>query len=166
MSYWAEVRGVPATVHRMQRMQQDIMKVTRKTMRSAAKPWLAKAKAALPVDEWRVSIVARIRVQKLHKSDYLLLRAGFPATLREWGGAPDDFYKFYWQNYGTLKGRDPGHNFQRAPGRNNKNKNRSGIPHNNYFERAMSGAEEDIAAKLKVAIDKECERLTKEINSK
>ena len=27
------------------------------------------------------------------------------------GKEPDDWFKAYWQNYGTLKHRDPGHKF-------------------------------------------------------
>lgn len=57
-----------------------------------------------------------------------------------------EWFRMYWKNYGTLSGRDPSHDFDNPikgdgtqAARNRRN--RTGQPHENFFENAISGWE-------------------------
>ena len=51
-----------------------------------------------------------------------------------------DWFKFYWQNYGTLTRRDRSHNFVKPIKPNKKRRNEVGQPHTNVYDRAVSAA--------------------------
>ena len=56
----------------------------------------------------------------------------------------DDWFKAYWQNYGTLEGRDPTHRFDRPVKHSStaaakRRRGSRGIQHRNWFEYAIEG---------------------------
>ena len=58
-------------------------------------------------------------------------------------GKVADWFKAYWQNYGTLTKRDQEHHFQNAVKRNVRNRrNNVGQDAKKFFEQAISGWEE------------------------
>lgn len=58
-------------------------------------------------------------------------------------GKVADWFKAYWQNYGTLTKRDQEHHFQNAVKRNVRNRrNNVGQDAKKFFEHAISGWEE------------------------
>ena len=62
-------------------------------------------------------------------------------------GEIDDWFKAYWSNYGTLEGRDPGHEFQYPVKHRNtaaaaNRRGQGGIQHQNFFETAIDGVDE------------------------
>ena len=60
----------------------------------------------------------------------------------------DDWFKFYWMNYGTLTRRDPNHEFERPIKHDDtvsaKNRrNSKGQRHLNFYEKAIEGYEDE-----------------------
>ena len=57
---------------------------------------------------------------------------------------PDDWFKAYWKNYGTLTHRDPGHKFDYPIKPDNwaaakRRRNRVGQKHENFYDGAVNG---------------------------
>ena len=51
-----------------------------------------------------------------------------------------DWFKFYWQNYGTLTRRDRSHKFVKPIKPNKIRRNEVGQPHTNVYDRAVGAA--------------------------
>ena len=159
-----KVVGVDDTIREIEGIDKRMKSVIRKSMRQAAKPWMAKAEVSLPVPSWSATLKSRIHLWTYKGRIYMW--AGFPKAGRNVNGEVPDFYKAYWMNYGTLRGRDPMHRFTRNIRSNTKRKNNKGQEYTRFFERAMMGAEEDIASKVTDAITAECDAIEKDINKR
>jgi len=55
-------------------------------------------------------------------------------------GKTYDWYKAYWNNYGTLGRRDPAHKFDNPVRHRGKSRNRAGVRPKRFFESASQGA--------------------------
>ena len=73
----------------------------------------------------------------------------------------EDWFKFYWQNYGTLKHRDRSHDFV-YPIKNKKNRrNEEGQKHTNVYDRAVDNAKKAFAGAFESAVEKNKDELLK-----
>lgn len=119
---------------------EHVVKVTRKALREAATACRKTMRGRLPKSWAKMS---NSSVKRQRSGDYM-------ATFRLTGKGSADprfqWYKAYWNNYGTLGGRDKSHNFV-TPVRSAKQavsrrrRNQSGIKHKNFFEAAIVGWE-------------------------
>ena len=56
---------------------------------------------------------------------------------------PDDWFKAYWKNYGTLTHRDKSHKFDYPVKHlNRKRRNEVGQPHENFYDGAIGPAQD------------------------
>ena len=99
----ATVEGVDKITRAFEQFPSDMQKETKRLMRTAAKPWLAKMRSATPFPEWKR--LSNINVKS---------RNGIISLLVGFFGPKDvhfEWMKGYWYNYGTLARRDPNHKF-------------------------------------------------------
>lgn len=135
------VEGVDRITEMFAKFPSEMTKETKRLMRSAARPWLAKMRSATPFPEWKQ--LSNINVKS--KKGVTSLIVGFfgPKDVHmEW-------MKGYWYNYGTLARRDPNHIFDNPVKRSARNRrNNVGQPARHFFDTAAAGAEDDIADKV------------------
>lgn len=116
------------------------VKVTKTALRDAAKPVTRQIRKGTPA-RWRKLVRSKV-------SSGMTLRGGMVATVGLWNNhqktnskAPFDWFKAYWANYGTLKHRDPSHQFMYKIKPHAKRRNNEGQYPQNFFEAASQGVE-------------------------
>ncbi len=140
------VEGVDRITRMFEQFPAEMNKETKRLMRSASRPWLARMRSATPFPEWKRLSNINIKSKK-----------GVTSLLVGFFGPKDvhfDWMKGYWYNYGTLTRRDPNHSFDNPVKRSVKNRrNELGQPPRQFFEEASAGAEEDIADKVVTGLE-------------
>ena len=135
------VEGVDRVTRMFEAFPAEMQKETKRLMRAAVKPWLAKMRSATPFAEWKR--LSNINVKSKKGNTSLLVGFFGPKDVHF------DWMKGYWYNYGTLTRRDPNHRFDNPVKRSVKNRrNELGQPARHFFDDASEGAAEDIAEKV------------------
>lgn len=66
-----------------------------------------------------------------------------------------DWFKFYWNDYGTLTLRDPSHKFVKpVRGKNERRRNNIGIKHRNYFDRSLPTTTQKFQEAYEASVEK------------
>lgn len=159
-----EIRGLNDVLRTFDEAPKEMRNVVKKAMRAAARKTSRTLKSRTP-KRWR-NLVG-YAVWQNRKTGAIGARLGYYASKNSRRGQnknPDvgrlyDWYKAYWLNYGTLSGRDPSHTFRKAvkPGHYaaaRRRRNRSGIPHRNFFENAISGWDRVYVDEFKLQMDR------------
>jgi len=141
MSYSIRIEGLDDCLQKLDKCPINAMKMTEEAMKEAARPVVKKIRAGMP-KEFR-----RLIKSKLVKGERRL--GGNPAIIMGAfkGKVPDnevsDWSKMYWKNYGTLKHRDPSHEFVFPIKKATRNRrNNEGQSHENFFDAAIQGWEQ------------------------
>lgn len=144
----------------------ELLKASKAAMRKAAKATERNIRARIP-DRWRRTIKSTVGKSKYTGRTYA--EVGLMDSQPAGGNQPKhgevpDLFKAYWQNYGTLEGRDPSHEFvtKVKHGKTSAAKarrNRTGISHRNFFEEAIEGWEETFTAAFDAELDKQLEKI-------
>ena len=142
-----------------------ILKTEKASMRKAAAAVSKSMRKGLP------KRFKRLVKYKLHEdragNSYVLI--GMYNRKEVSGNQPDngdpvfDWFKAYWANYGTLKRRDPNHQFKykiKAKTEGNPRRQSVGQPAQNFFERALAGWQ-DVYLKT---LDQEMKNNEKKLN--
>jgi len=135
----ATVEGADRITAMFEKMPKEMAAETKKAMRSASRPHLARMRSAAPYTQWKGLSKVSVRTKK----GIISCVVGFfgpKAVHWEW-------MKAYWYNYGTLARRDPSHTFDHAIRTGRKRRNNLGQPARNWFDPASEGAADDIADK-------------------
>ena len=75
-------------------------------------------------------------------------------------GGISDWFKFYWNDYGTLSLRDPSHKFTRPVKKNVKaRRNNVGIPPRGYFDRAIPSVTQRFNETYQDSVEKNKDKL-------
>lgn len=156
------IEGLDKCLRDLDKAPEEVVKATQKAMRSAARVTVKDMRGKVPP---RWAALLKYKVSRL-SSGNLNACYGMFNTHQATGQNPDtwDWFKAYWNNYGTLEGRDPSHRFERpvkpsktAAARNRRN--RKGIVHENFFEVAASGSEVVFLRQFKKSLDKATENI-------
>ena len=66
-----------------------------------------------------------------------------------------DWFKFYWNDYGTLTLRDPSHTFVKPMrAKNPRRRNNIGIKHQNYFDRSLPSTRQKFQEAYEASVEK------------
>ena len=133
------IEGADKITAMFEKMPKEMAAETKKAMRSASRPHLARMRAAAPYTQWKGLSKVSIRTKK----GIISCVVGFfgpKAVHWEW-------MKAYWYNYGTLQLRDPSHTFDHPVRTGKRRRNNHGQPARNWFDPASKGAADDIADK-------------------
>lgn len=113
MASSARIEGLDSVLRALEGSKENVRKMCRRALRDACKPVLRDMRKAVP-SRWRRLIKSKVAEGKLSGGDYAMMgmfnnhaQNGHQPK----GGAVDDWFKAYWSNYGTLRHRDPNHDF-------------------------------------------------------
>lgn len=159
-----EITGLNDVLRTFEQAPPEMRKVVKKAMTASARKTSRTLKSRTP-KRWRNLVGYAVWQSK--KTGAIGARLGYYSSKNSRRGQnknPDlgrayDWYKSYWLNYGTLAGRDPAHAFQRGIkprhyAASRRRRNRSGIPHKNFFETAVSGWDRIYFEEFKRQMDK------------
>ena len=116
----------------------NLLKVVRQALKDGGKQAAKEFRKAMPRRFKR--LVSNKVVKGAVSGDYAALIGVFN---RVKGGTnePDDWFKAYWKNYGTLTNRDKNHKFDYPIKKlNHKRRNEVGQPHENFYDGAIEPA--------------------------
>lgn len=144
MSVKLQIEGMSDCMRWCDAAPKDMIKLAKKAMRSGAREASKYVKGRLE-PRWRRMLRYVVEGSKTDE-DLNCIFGLFNRHERSGSGKVDDWFKVYWQNYGTLLGRDPKHQFKNRikPTRYaaaSRRRNRYGIPYDNFFDDAMQGYE-------------------------
>lgn len=143
------IKGLNETLRWMDKMPENCLKLTRKSMQDAAKATSKQIRQRTP-KRWRTLTKQKVKLYgKNGQSGQVVAKMGWIDTGRQSSSTgkvnpPTDWFKAYWQNYGTLAGRDPNHEFK-VPIKHGKTaaarrrRNRRGFKHLNFYEKSIEG---------------------------
>lgn len=135
---------------------ENVVKAARKAMATASRKAATNVRRRIPK---RFSSLVRSRVTNKGKINSVFgLFNGHQSNGRQANPERpiDDWFKAYWQNYGTLEGRDPTHHFDRpvnhaGTAAAKRRRGRRGIQHRNWFEYAIDGWRSTFVANFREA---------------
>jgi len=143
-----EIEGVSELLRKFDNAPDQMIKDVKKALRKASAVETRNMRRSLP-ESARHLVKAKVKGRK---------SGDISAVFGLYGkvGDPDmAWFHWYWENYGTLQGRDPAHRFefaikggQAAANRRNK----VGQPHRNFYESIVNGFQSRFLANFKSAL--------------
>lgn len=175
----AKIEGTYEFTQFLKRYPLECNKIILKALRASGRPLADAIRRGVPVDKnghridrWKKMVGVKAKQSK--ESGRLYMTAGYrdngktsehenekqkagkkKYAIREWT-------KAYWMNNGTLRRRDPSHEFRfgiRARSKNNRNQ--EGQPHKNFYEKSVEGMEPKVKQAFIRSIEKQHEQLIK-----
>lgn len=140
----AHIEGINEIVSFLDNMPENMFKMTNSAMRQASKAVSGHIRKGIPK---RFRKLCSYGVRKNYNG-HLSATIGLFNKHQVSGHQPKngktwDWFKMYWKNYGTLKHRDPSHQFQYAiKKKTRKRRNDSGQHAELFFEKAIEGWQE------------------------
>lgn len=163
MSTNAHIEGIDDVLSFLDHMPEKMFNVTNTAMRQASKAVSSHIRKRIPK---RYRKLCSYRIKKTYNNQLYTLIGMFnkhqatghqPKNGKTW-----DWFKMYWANYGTLKHRDPSHEFQYAiKKKTKKRRNDSGQPAERFFENAIQGWEEVFSREFDNALANSTDKLYK-----
>lgn len=145
---WIEIQGLEQTLRWMDKMPQNCLNLTTKSMKRAVSATAKQIRNRTP-RRWRKLVKPRA---KLQRSGTVLARTGWIDTGQQSSShgksnPPTDWFKAYWLNYGTLEGRDSNHEFKypvkkATTAAASRRKNKRGNVYQHFYERSIIGWQE------------------------
>lgn len=146
----SSIEGLADCLRWCDKAPEDMIKLDKEAMRQGGKAVTRQMRPQLD-SRWRKLIKYKVTGGKNDKD----LNCGFglfnnhnmQGHATSSGLPAEDWFKFYWMNYGTLTRRDPNHDFDRPINHDDtaqakRRRNRKGQPHHNFFEDAIKGYED------------------------
>lgn len=134
------ITGLDDCLKCFDRAPSNLLKVVRQAMKDGGKQAAKEIRKAMPRRFKR--LVSNKVVKGAVSGNYAALIGAFN---RVKGGTdePDDWFKAYWKNYGTLTHRDENHTFDYPVKRlNHRRRNEVGQPHENFYDGAIAPAQQ------------------------
>ena len=120
----------------------NVVKMAKTAMREGGKQTARLIRQRTPA-RWRKLAGYKISKGQLSGDSYALVGYFNKGGKKEERGQIPDWFKAYWQNYGTLTKRDPSHHFENAvKGKVRGRRNSVGQAAQNFFEGAIGGWED------------------------
>lgn len=132
------IEGIAPTIKLIENSPSAAFKMIKKSFREAGK---VGKKAIISKTPKILRRLVKFAIYENTKENMVLRVGYFPDNKLTVGDSNISLWKVaYWQNYGTLKRRDPSHKFNR-PITNKKKRNNIGQHHQNFFENAIIGVD-------------------------
>lgn len=144
MSIYAKLEGVSQCMKAFDKAPENLLKLVKKASQSASRKANKHMQNALD-PRWRGLCTYKVTNKKGNIVSTIGLFDKGDATGHQPKEGADpvmDWFKAYWNNYGTLGGRDPNHKFREPVKKRQTSTNKSGLAHKNFFENAMAGCDE------------------------
>lgn len=161
-----EIRGLDDVLRTLETAPKETRDVAVKSMKTASRKTANMLKKRTP-KRWRNLVGYRVGISRY--TGRISARMGYynsRAARGKRGKDEDrafDWFKAYWNNYGTLSRRDPRHYFkepvkpQHYTAAKNR-RNRKGIRAQNFFEKAIQGWETIFLAAFRTSFDANFEK--------
>ena len=104
-----KIEGLDDCLRCMDAAPENAKKMTKKALREAAKVTRRQVKMKIPKRFQRLTGF-KLKTKNGRQSLWIGLFQRDGKSIK--GAPPKDWFKAYWKNYGTLKHRDPTHNFR------------------------------------------------------
>ena len=129
-------------MRRLDRLPGNALKETEKAMMEAARPVAKKIRSGMPKEFRRLIKAKLVKGERRITGNAAVIVGAFKGKKLSDKDVPQ-WFKAYWQNYGTLTHRDPGHEFVYPVKKGSrKRRNNVGQPHMNFFDEAVQGWEQ------------------------
>ena len=134
------ITGLDDALKCFDKAPENLLKVVRQAMKDGGKQAAKVIRQAMPRRFKR--LVSSKVVKGAVSGDYSALIGAFNRA-KSGTSEPDDWFKAYWRNYGTLTRRDQAHKFDRPVKRlNRKRRNEVGQPHENFYDPSIGPAQD------------------------
>lgn len=144
MSTSIRIEGLDDCLKAFDRLPGNALRITESAMKEAAQPVARKIRAGMPKEFRRLIKTKLIKGERRINGNSTVIVGAFKGKKASDKNVPD-WFKMYWQNYGTLTHRDPSHEFVRPIKKSSRfRRNNVGQPHKNFFDDAIRGWEEMI----------------------
>ena len=176
----SKIEGTYEFTQFLKRYPLECNKIIRKALGASGRIVASSIRRMTPVPKWKRLVKSKVSMSR--ESGRLYVRAGYFGAKRGSAFKKDgfdsnwEFFKAYWLNNGTLKRRDPDHEFTYPPGVlkvkydkkgniKSKPRNREGITPRNFYEKSVEGLEPKVERVFVRSIEKQHEQLIK-LNAK
>lgn len=150
-----KITGVDDILKLFDNAPANMENLLKKSMRDAVKVTSRHIRKAIPK---RFRRLTKYRVGRLDNGQ-IYARAGLYGTKKNF-----DWFKAYWANYGTLKRRDPEHQFEypiKPKTQGNPRRQSVGQPAQKFFETAIRGWEDTFLDAFEASVNKNGNELYK-----
>ena len=156
-----KIEGLDDCLRCLDAAPDNVVKITKAAMREAAKKTTRSIRQRLPKQFWRRLVRYKMSKGQLTQNSYVLMGLFNKGKKNADGGSYiPDWFKAYWQNYGTLKHRDPSHHFDfPEKGATRNRRNNEGQQATGEFEAAIAGWEEEFMQTFEDEMVKQQEKL-------
>lgn len=155
--------GIDECLKTFDKMPENANKLCRKAMSRGTKAVAKSIKSNIP-SSYKKLIKAIVKKSAV-TDDLQALVGAFNSGATTINGYNSDWFIMYWNNYGTLAGRDKNHNFDNPLKNSNRAKRlksqRNGIKAKNWFENAQVGCENIFYDEFQKTITQSQDDLTK-----
>lgn len=132
------VEGLDDCLRSLDRLPQNGLKITEAALKEAAQPVAKKIRSGMPT-RFRNLIKAKVIKAERRMNGNSTAIVGAFKRRKQGDKEVNDWFKMYWQNYGTLKHRNPGHEFVYPIKKGKRRRNNEGQQHQDFFEAAAQG---------------------------
>lgn len=163
MSNRSRIEGIDDILNFLDHLPENMFEITNIAMREGSKAVSKHVRKSIPK---RYRKLCTYKVRKDYKGDLEamigLFHKGQATGTQPKNGKTWDWFKWYWANYGTLKHRDPSHEFQYPIKKKTaKRRNNTGQRPELFFEKAIKEWEEIFATAFDDALAKSSDKLYK-----
>ncbi len=154
MSEEIKIEGVDEALKVLNDYPSKINSVVRRSLRVAVKPVITSLKSQAPNSSFK-----KLVKYQFAKADIPTIKFGFfsKEVRNDDSKKGLEWFKVYWNNYGTMWSRWKGHTFKTSV--KAKNKDRIGVRFKLFFEKATSGKETIVYSEFQKAITTEANKL-------
>ena len=146
------IEGLDQCLKELDRMPQNALRITEAAMKEAAQPVAKKIRSGMPKEFRRLIKVKVIKAERRLNGNSTVIIGAFKRK-KQSDKEVNDWFKAYWQNYGTLQHRDPGHEFVFPIKKGSRRRrNNVGQGHKNFFDDAIRGWEQMIFENFVAAV--------------
>lgn len=137
--YRTYITGLDDALRCFDQAPANLLKVVKTALREGGKQAAKEIRKVMPRRFKR--LVSQKVVKGALSNDWSVLVGAFNKA-KSGTDEPDDWFKAYWKNYGTLARRDPGHNFDYPIKRlNRKRRNEVGQPAEHFYDGSIAAAQ-------------------------
>ena len=138
MSLSIRVEGLDDCLKALDRLPENALRMTEAALKEAAQPVAKRMRSKMPARFRKLIKSKVIKAERRMNGNSTAIIGAFKRRKQD-EKEVNDWFKMYWQNYGTLSHRDPGHEFVSPIKKGKRRRNNVGQNHLNFFESAAEG---------------------------
>ncbi len=154
------VEGLDDCLKALDRLPENALRMTEAALKEAAQPVAKRMRSKMPARFRKLIKSKVIKAERRMNGNSTAIIGAFKRRKQD-EKEVNDWFKMYWQNYGTLSHRDPGHEFVFPIKKGKRRRNNVGQDHLNFFEAASEGWDQMMYNNFIAAIKKRDKELLK-----